>query len=136
MGAMVMKKYIIIVSVVLILLVGGGGMFGIFNPRTKIISTSACLTYVYNTQNINTLLSDKEGNLLKDIFNNKRLYSDNPSCGFTEDVSICFEDMVFCVACDGCPIVKLGNKYFKISTSDRKTIDQIFEKYGGAFPCV
>jgi hypothetical protein len=135
-GVIIMKKYIIIISVILILLLGGYFMFNIFAPKINISSTSASLTYVYGSQNINTSLSTEEGELLKSIFNNKRLYSDNPSCGFTEEVSIRFENFVFCIACDDCPIVKFGNKYFKISTVDRKTIEKIFEKYGGSFPCI
>ena len=135
-GVIMMKKHVIILSTVLVLLLGGFLVFNIFVPKTNISTTTASLTYIYDGRDINTSLSNEEGELLKNIFNDKRLYSDDPSCGFTEDVSIRFEDMVFCIACDNCPIVKLGSKYFKISTTDRKTVEQIFEKYGGSFPCV
>ena len=132
-----MKKYtLFFVSAALILLLGGLVTLNIFTPKTNISTVNASLTYIYEERRVNTPLLPEESLLLKNIFNNKKLYSDTPSCGFTENVSVRFNDLVFCIACDDCPIIKLGNKYFKISTSDRKTIEQIFEKYGGLFPCV
>jgi len=108
----------------------------IFGPKINITTTTANLIYVYDGKDINETLSSEESELLRKIFNNKTLYSDNPSCGFTEEVSIRFDDLAFCIACDDCPVVKLGEKVIKISIKDRKTIVQIFEKYGGKFPCV
>ncbi len=132
-----MKKYVIvIISTVLILSLGGYLIFSAFAPKTNISAERASLTYIYNDKAISKSLSNEETEALKNLFNNKRLYSDNPSCGFTENVSICFDALVFCIACDDCPIVKLGNSFFKISKNDRETVDQIFEKYGGSFPCV
>lgn len=135
-GVIMTKKYVIIILLVLALLLGGFLMFNIFATKTNISAENASLVFVYNGKEINSQLSNEESILLKNIFNNKRLYSDNPSCGFTENVSICFDDLVFCIACDDCAIIRLENKYFKISKSDRETVNQIFEKYGGAFPCV
>ena len=121
---------------VLILSLGGYFMFNNLAYKTNISDTTAWLTYVYDKQKISEPLSPEESELLKNIFNNKRLYSDHPSCGFTENVSIRFDNLVFSIACDGCPIIKVGNKFFKISKKDRETVNQIFEKYGGTFPCV
>ncbi|NLP35258.1 MAG: hypothetical protein GX359_08715 [Clostridiales bacterium] len=131
-----MKKYIIITVSFFLFLFMGVIVFNIFYPRVDIYDTKASLTYVYNDKSIKTQLTDEESLLLKEIFNNKKLRTDNPSCGFTENISISFNDLVFCIACDDCPIVKLGKKYFKISKSDRETVEQIFKKYGGSFPCV
>lgn len=130
------KQVIILVSVVAILLLGGYFMFNVFTPKTNIHNTNASIKYVYNYININTQLTAEESETLRNIFNNKRLYSDNPSCGFVENVSIRFDDLIFCIACDNCPIMKLGNKFFKISKDDRVIVNKIFEKYGGTFPCV
>lgn len=43
---------------------------------------------------------------VKTIFNGKKLYKDNLSCGFSEAVSIKFDDEhTFCIARDTCQIV-------------------------------
>lgn len=132
-----MKKRIIIsIIAVVSLIIGGYFMLNILSTKVSILDTNARLNYVYNDKNINVNLSADESKTIKVMFNGKRLYNDNPSCGFTENVSIRFDNMVFCVACDKCPIVKWGNKYFKISEGDREIINLVFEKYGGYFPCV
>lgn len=131
-----MKKRIIISIISVVILIGGYFMLNILSPKISILDTNARLNYVYNDKNINVNLSADEIKTIKDMFNGKRLYNDNPSCGFTENVSISFDGMIFCVACDTCPIIKWENKYFRISEEDREIINRIFEKYGGSFPCV
>jgi hypothetical protein len=131
-----LKKYIVITSIALAFLLGGLLVFNVLIPKTNISAENASLFYVYDDIEINEQLSLEESVLLKTMFNNKRLYPDNPSCGFTENVSIRFDDLVFCIACDGCEIIEFENKYFKISKSDRETVNRIFEKYGGLFPCI
>jgi len=134
---MVMKKRIIIsIIAIVILIIGGYFMLNILSPKVSILGTNARLTYIYSDKNIDISLSAEESETIKNMFNGKKTYSDNPSCGFTEDVSIRFDNLIFCIACDQCPIVKLEGKYFKISKADREVINLIFEKYGGSFPCV
>ena len=111
-------------------------MFNIFALKTNIPDESARIIYIYNDQKVNILLSDEESDIIRNIFNNRKLYSDNPSCGFTQNVSVRFNELIFCIACDNCPIIKLRNKYFKISSEDREVVNQIFEKYNGIFPCL
>jgi len=132
-----MKKRIIIsIIAIVILIIGGYFMLNILSPKVSILGTNARLTYIYSDKNIDISLSAEESETIKNMFNGKKTYSDNPSCGFTEDVSIRFDNLIFCIACDQCPIVKLEGKYFKISKADREVINLIFEKYGGSFPCV
>ena len=51
-------------------------------------------------------LSSDDTEELRDIFAGKRLYRDNPSCGFDENASVKFGDsQTFCIAKDTCPIV-------------------------------
>ena len=102
----------------------------------NIPDTNAVLVFKYSDKNIEVALSSDESKTIKGIFDQKRLYADNPSCGFSEDISIRFGDLVFCVACDGCATVRLNDRFFSVSDSDRAVIDQLFEKYGGFFPCV
>ena len=132
-----MKTYIIILSAAAVILIAGGCfLFNFLNSKVNIPDTGAKLNYIYNDKNISIDLSTDESKLFKDIFNGKRLYNDSPSCGFSKNVSICFDDLFFCVACDKCPIVKLNGKYFKISEAEQKSLINIFEKYGGFFPCI
>ena len=115
-------------------------MFEIFVPKVSITNTQATLVYVYGEQNIDVLISIEESEILRDIFAGKRLWpnilNSTPSCGFSENISVKFEDIVFLIACDTCPSIGFSGRYFDIKTADREIINQIFEKYGGAFPCL
>ena len=136
---MVMRKHIIIstiATIVIIALAVGFLLFSFLSPKVNISGRNAILNYVYNDKKININLNAQESRIIKDMFNNKRLYKDNPSCGFSENVSISFGKTTFCIACDSCPIVKLEDKYFKISKQDRKILNKIFGEYGAFFPCV
>ena len=127
----------------MILTLGGYFLFNTLYPRVKIEVEDASIVFIENLNyqdlqrdvNINDMLSVEESQMIKSIFNGKRLYFDNPSCGFGEDISIRFGDLIFCPASgESCPIVKFGNRYFKISEADREAIAQIFKKYGGFLP--
>ncbi len=65
--------------------------------------------------------------IIKEIFNGKELFRDNPSCGFDENISLCFDNITFSVACDGCPIIKYKNKYFYVSEIELEQIHNIME---------
>lgn len=135
----IMKKKYYLSVIVLLFMSFVIGIVMIFPlKRTSIQSDKAILSYHYLDKNISMELSQDESIKLKNILTNKRLYSDNPSCGFTKEISIRFHEQVFCIACDSCPVIKLEgeNKYFNISESDRKEIEIIFERYGGIFPCI
>ena len=97
---------------------------------------NAVLTFKYNDSNIEVSLSEKESKTIRSIFYGRNLYTDTPSCGFSEEVSIRFGDMVFCIACDNCAIIRYNDRYFSVSDNDREVINSIFEKYGGFFPCI
>ena len=64
--------------------------------------------------------------IIKEIFNGKELFRDNPS----------FDNITFSVACDGCPIIKYKNKYFYVSEIELEQIHNIMKKYGAKFPCI
>ena len=130
------KRTGILIITALLLIIGGYFMLKFLFPKVSIPDTNARLNYVYNDKNIIANLSIEESKIIKNMFNGKRLYDDNPSCGFTDNVSISFDSLIFCVACDKCPIIKYNNKYFKISEKDRTTINEIFERFGGSFPCI
>ena len=85
-------------------------------------------------------MKKKDLEKVKKIFHNKKLYRDNPSCGFSEDVSIVFDDgeQIFEPACDGCGIVywKNKNKYFLLTDEETTIIHGILQTYNLKFPCV
>ena len=84
-------------------------------------------------------LSDKEVGSVKTIFNEKKLYKDNLSCGFSEAVSIKFDDeQTFCIARDTCPIVywKEKNRYVRLTEDEKVQLYNLLEPYGFIFPCV
>ena len=99
---------------------------------------SAQLRFCYLDETIDVRLSKEEAAQLRSIVNGKTLYSDNPSCGFSEDVSFEIDGIVFCPACDTCCIVteSSSGKFFDVSQAERDVIEMIFEAHGGFFPCV
>lgn len=92
--------------------------------------------YIYEDKNINESLNKEDMLIIKEIFNGKELFRDNPSCGFDENISLCFDNITFTVACDGCPIIKYKNKYFYVSEIELEQIHNIMKKYGAKFPCI
>ena len=108
---------------------------------TKISVTDkspAILTFKHGDKNITEALNKEETEEIKSIFDRKALYSDSPSCAFSEGVSIAFGDQVFAIACDDCNIVKdcASGKFFSVSEAEKAIIIDIFESHGGYFPCV
>ncbi len=97
----------------------------------------ACFQY----ENIDEIsqLSDKDMESVKTIFNGKKLYKDNLSCGFSETVSIKFDDeLTFCIAKDTCPIIYLKekNEYIKLTENEKTQLYNLLKPYGFNFPCV
>ena len=97
----------------------------------------ACFQY----ENIDEIsqLSDKDMESVKTIFNGKKLYKDNLSCGFSETVSIKFDDeLTFCIAKDTCTIIYLKekNEYIKLTENEKTQLYNLLKPYGFNFPCV
>ncbi len=126
----VLKKALIFLTLVLV-----AALFVSCVKTITVPEANAVLSFKYNGNDIVVELSAEESETIRTIFNNKRPYQDNPSCGFTENVSIRFDDSVFCIACDNCSTIKFQGQFFSISDDERETINQIFEIHGGFFPC-
>lgn len=133
-----MKKYIIILTILIFLIKGGYFIFDFLFPKLKVDSkingSNASIVYIYKDKNINAQLSVDESDTIKKIFTNKRTSRSVPACMFDENISIRFDDLIFCIAWDTCPNIAFEDKYFEISKSDQETIYQIFKKYGGVLP--
>jgi hypothetical protein len=99
-----MKWITCVIAVVLI--VGIIFMLGIDKVNTTKIS-NGIVCFVYLDKNISTQLEDEYEKFVKKLFNDKRLYKDNPSCGFSENASISFNNgkNIFYIAQDLCPII-------------------------------
>lgn len=113
--------------------------------RTSIAKDSnATVVFKYDKINIETQLSSEDRDQIRDFFDNKILYKDMPSCGFSEDISVRFTDpkngkqQTFCIARDTCPVIYLAQSdmYFRISDEDRAELNKILEKYGAFFTCI
>lgn len=111
-------------------------MFFSPNEINIVNSNEAKIVYIYGDKNILEKLNEDDLLTIENIINGKQLYQDEPSCGFDENISLHFNNNIFSVACDGCPIIKYNNKYFSVSDSQIEQIHNIMEKYGAEFPCV
>ena len=94
--------------------------------------------FKYEDVNIETELSSEHLKELTNMFNNKELYFDSPSCGFSENVSVKIDNQTFCIANDMCDIIYIreSNKIFYIGDTDNERLRDILEQYGFSFPCV
>ena len=135
-----MNKKVVAVSVTLMCIAAAVVMYFVICRRVKFGDVNeAEIKYAYETVSVNESLTKEETETITDIFENNFLYSDNPSCGFSQDISIVIDnDKTFCIARDTCGIIywKEKDKYFKVSEEDIKEVHNLFENHGGKFPCV
>ena len=96
------------------------------------------LVFHYNESSVDAQLTEQDSKAVYEMFDGKELYFDEPSCGFDENISLRINGRAYCPACDSCCTVKDcgSGMYFTISQSERNTIERIFRKHGGYFPCV
>jgi len=134
-----MKKMMIILLGVLVVVI----IFILLcmNQRTVDMDsmTEGECVFEYNGVNLRESLSEQDKLLLKQIFDGKKMYKDNPSCGFSDKVAVRFDDsQTFCFACDTCPIIywEEENIYFRLEEEEKEQLYRILEKYGMFFPCV
>lgn len=102
-------------------------------------ATEAEACFIYGDKNTSHCLTNEELTLVKHLFNDKRLYKDNLSCGFSEDISIKFnKNQTFCLARDTCPVVYWieRDRYIKLTEEEQILLYHLLEKYGFLFPCV
>lgn len=133
-----MKKQIIIGIVCLAVVAAAVISFENSFLTVKISGISdGSVRFAYGDTDISEELSDADFKAILSMFNGKKLYRDNPSCGFSEDVSVHL-NMTFCIACDECPVVCLTekNQYFRLSDEENLLLREILTKYGFVFPCV
>ena len=130
-----MKKAFIIISLLIVLTAYTPLMTGC--QKTDIPDNSTVkVTFVYGDTNISDTLSDEDGERIKSILDSKTLYTDSPSCGFSENISVMIGDKIYCIACDSCGAVRVGEKYISLNDAENKELREILTSYGFVFPCV
>lgn len=135
-----MKKAIWILSTIIVIVVILLGVIYLRQDKVNLYLVKKAEVYFQygNTDTINQL-SNNEMESVKTILNGKKLYKDNLSCGFSEAVSIKFDDEhTFCIARDTCPIIywKEKNRYIRLTENEKTQLYNILEPYGFIFPCV
>lgn len=99
----------------------------------------AKVCFIYRDTDTLCRMEDQEVETIKAIFNGKKMYKDNPSCGFSETISIKFNnEHTFCIARDTCPIVywKEKDRYFKLTEEEKTQLYDLLFQYGFYFPCL
>ena len=135
-----MKKAIWILSTIIVIVVILLGVICLRQDKVNLDLVKKAEVYFQygNTDAINQL-SNNEMESVKTILNGKKLYKDNLSCGFSEAVSIKFDDEhTFCIARDTCPIIywKEKNRYVRLTEDEKAQLYNLLEPYGFIFPCV
>ena len=135
-----MKKAIWILSTIIVIV---GILLGVIYLRQDKVNLylvkKAEVYFQYGSTDSINHLSNNEMESVKTILNGKKLYKDNLSCGFSEAVSIKFDDEhTFCIARDTCPIMywKEKNRYIRLTENEKTQLYNILEPYGFIFPCV
>ena len=130
-----MKKYLWMFILIIIVLAGFLIDFGL-NRVSISPETNGTVFFEFHDKRIQSDISEEHMKQITEIFNNKFLYSDAPSCGFSEDLSIKIDNNTFCIAGDSCGKVYLleKDKYFSLSDDENKMIRHILISYGIDFP--
>jgi hypothetical protein len=130
-------KLIPIILIILVIIV-----FIFFQKKIEIPESSeVILIYNYIDIKIYENIYDKNEIIELKALLNGNVIKDNPSCGFSESISITFagnKNLVLCPALDGCNLIRIGttNKYINISQKNRLKLNEYLKKYGFNFPSV
>jgi len=130
------KKYIVRVSSLLLVLL----MIFSFSSCSKVevAEGEMIAVFQYGDAEITKPLSDEDSEIVRKIFNRKSLFSDSPSCGFSENIALIIDGNTYCIACDYCG--KIYNveedKYFNLSDEENGTLRNMLCEYGFTFPCI
>ncbi len=135
-----MKRYFIYLLIVFVFAAACFGMMCLRDNRVKMeFATEAKVCFQYGDVNVLQNLDDEELAIIKGIFDGKKLYKDNPSCGFSESILIKFNEyQTFCIARDTCPIVYIleADRYLKLTEEEKTRLYNVLEAHGVFLPCV
>ena len=131
-----MKKFIVIFGSLLLVTL----MIFSFASCSKVELAEGEIVAVfrYGDMDITQVLSDEDSETVRTIFEGKSMFSDSPSCGFSENVSLAIGGDTYCIACDDCGIIYhvKEDKYFRLSEQENEALRELLVEYGLlAFPC-
>ena len=131
-----MKKYIVLGSSLLLVLL----MIFSFSScyKGEVAEGDIIAVFRYGDADITTPLSDEDSAIVQKIFDGKSLFSDSPSCGFSENVALIIGGNTYCIACDSCGKIYSveEDKYLNLSDEENKTLRNMLCEYGFTFPCI
>lgn len=131
-----MKNHIVHVSSVLLVVLM---IFSFSSCSTvKVPDKDMVAVFRWGDVDITEQLSIEDAEIVKQIFNGKRLFSNSPSCGFGEGAAIIVGNQTYCIACDYCPLIYIvqEDKYFELSDDENETLRNLLCEYGFTFPCI
>ena len=134
-----MKRVILTISALLIVFIAIMCVLLCFQPRVEFDNKNTGTTnFTYRDKEIKSNISSEHLEQIVSMFENKKMKTDSPSCGFTKDVSIEIDNKTFCIACDTCGKVYLfeEDKYFSLDEEENESLRNILECYGFEFPCI
>ncbi len=131
-----MKRHIAIISCLMLI------VFMLFSlsacSKVEVTKGEIVAVFKYGDSDIEKQLSEKDAQTVIDIFDGKSMFSDAPSCSFTEDVALIINENTYCIACDTCGKIYnvKENKYFNLSDKENEILRNLLNEYGFTFPCV
>jgi len=130
-----MKKYIVRICSLLLVLLMIFSLSSCF--KVEVEEGEMIAVFQYGDADITNPLSDEDSAIVRKMFNGKSLFSDSPSCGFSENVALIIDGNPYCIACDYCG--KIYNveedKYFNLSDEENEILRNMLCEYGFIFPC-
>ena len=134
-----MKYFCAALIVILAALCFAGIVTAVFPKADLTFADEGEAVFRYGERDAVQPISAEDLSRICDLLDGKRLYSDDPSCGFSDDVSVVMNGTErFCFACDSCPVVywKNKNKFIKLSEKENEELKGILALYGFEFPCL
>ena len=106
--------------------------------KVEVADGEIVATFRYGDVHITQSMTHEDSEAVRKIFNKKNLYSDSPSCGFSENAALITDDDTYCIACDDCGVIYSvrEDKYFNLTDKENETLRELLGKYGFTFPCV
>ena len=139
-GSAVKRKILVLIVFVFVLVSVVLGIMHFSIRKTNMeFAKEAEACFIYGDVTTSQYLEDKDLETLKEIFDDKILYKDDPSCGFSEDISVRFnQSQTFCIARDTCPIVYWleEDRYIRLTEEEKLLLFDLLEPYGFEFPCI
>lgn len=106
--------------------------------QVEVAESEIIAVFQYGDTDITKSLSDEDSEIIRKIFNGKNLFSDSPSCGFSENVALIIDGNTYCIAYDTCGKIYHveEDKYFNLSEKENEILRNMLREYGFTFPCI